>query len=179
MRRVSQTSDFGCKPADSAILFGDRLACGAESAFAIGQPDFGGLAALLRLAYCAAHFVDLCAGCEWHHDLITSLLCRAASLGCAYRQGQLPGACRYMTYPAANNAAPNHGRGSQHDREELRHNRIHPAVASSHASSSAMACRSLPRSLKRVGPMLPIGMARCALISAYEGVGSAKSIPIS
>jgi hypothetical protein len=32
-------------------LRGDRLACGAESAFAIGELDFGGSAALLRLAY--------------------------------------------------------------------------------------------------------------------------------
>jgi hypothetical protein len=47
--RVSQSSDFGCKPADSAILCGDRLACGAESAFAIGELDFGGLATLLKL----------------------------------------------------------------------------------------------------------------------------------
>ena len=69
----------------SAILSGDGLACGAESAFAIGELGFGGLAALLRLAYYAAQFVDLCSGCEWHHDLITSFLCRAASLGCAYR----------------------------------------------------------------------------------------------
>jgi hypothetical protein len=29
-------------------LGGDRLACGAKSAFAIGELDFGGLAALLR-----------------------------------------------------------------------------------------------------------------------------------
>ena len=72
--RVSQSSDFGCKPADSAILRGDRLACGAESAFAIGELDFGGLAALLRLAYCAAQFVDFRAEWEWHHGLITSLL---------------------------------------------------------------------------------------------------------
>jgi len=47
--RISQSSDFGCKPADSAILCGDRLACGAESAFAIGELDFGGLATLLKL----------------------------------------------------------------------------------------------------------------------------------
>lgn len=47
--------------------------CGAESAFAIGELDLGGLAALLRLAYRAAQFVDWCAGYEWHHDLITSL----------------------------------------------------------------------------------------------------------
>ena len=72
--RVSQSSDFGCKPADSAILRGDRLACGAESALAIGELDFGGLAALLRLVYCAAQLVDLCAGCEWRNDLSTPLL---------------------------------------------------------------------------------------------------------
>ena len=81
---VSQSSDFGHEPADSAILCGDRLACGAESAFAIGELDFGGLAALLRLAYYAAQFVDLCAGCEWHHDVIASFLCRGP-LGRAHR----------------------------------------------------------------------------------------------
>jgi len=74
--RVSQPSEFGHEAADSVILSGDRLACGAKSAFAIGDLDFGGLAALLRLTYYAAPFVDFCAGCEWHHDLITWLLCR-------------------------------------------------------------------------------------------------------
>jgi hypothetical protein len=53
------------------------------------------------------------------------------------------------------------------------------AFASSSPSWSDMASRSLPRSLRRVGPMLPIGMARLALICAYEGAGSAKSITIS
>jgi hypothetical protein len=47
---AAQPSDFGREPADSVILCGDRLACGAESAFAIGELDFGGLAAPLRLA---------------------------------------------------------------------------------------------------------------------------------
>jgi hypothetical protein len=57
-------------------LSGDHSACGAESAFTIGELDFGGLVALLKLAYCPAQFDDLCAGCEWHHDQITSLLFR-------------------------------------------------------------------------------------------------------
>ena len=70
---VSQSSDFGHEPADSAILCGDRLACGAESAFAIGELDFGGLAALFSLGYYAAQFVDLRPGCGWHHDVIASL----------------------------------------------------------------------------------------------------------
>ena len=60
--RVSQSSDFGHQPIHSAILRGDRLACDAESAFAIGELDFGGLTAVLRLTYCAAQFVDGCAG---------------------------------------------------------------------------------------------------------------------
>ncbi len=85
--RVSQSSDFGCKPADSAILSGDRLADGAESAFAIGKLDFGGLAALLRLAYRAAQVVDFRAGCEWHHDL--------AAIGCR----SVPGVPRLPMIP--------------------------------------------------------------------------------
>jgi hypothetical protein len=36
------------------------LACGVQSAFAISALDFGGSAVLLRLAYYAAQFVDLC-----------------------------------------------------------------------------------------------------------------------
>jgi hypothetical protein len=69
-----------CRRVPQAILRGDRSACGTESAFAIGELDFGGLAALLGLAYRAAQFVDFRAGCEWHHDLITSLLlCRGLS----------------------------------------------------------------------------------------------------
>ena len=71
------------------------------------------------------------------------------------------------------------GRGRHRHREEMRHHRIQQALASSRHSCSDMAPRSLPRSLQRVGPMLPIGIARLALISAYEGAGSAKSITIS
>src|SRR5271166_2461752 len=47
---AAQSSEFGPEPADLVILRGDRLARGAESAFTIGELDFGPLAALLRLA---------------------------------------------------------------------------------------------------------------------------------
>ncbi|MGB8209033.1 MAG: hypothetical protein WCF69_15765 [Mycobacterium sp.] len=40
----------------------------AKLAFAIGELDFCGLAAPLRFAQCAAQFVDLYAGRDWHHE---------------------------------------------------------------------------------------------------------------
>jgi hypothetical protein len=50
------------------------LGCGAEAAIAIRELDFGGLAALLGFAECAAQLVELRARRERHHDVITSFL---------------------------------------------------------------------------------------------------------
>jgi len=41
---------LGCETANSVLLCGDGPKCDAESAFAIGEPDLGRLAALLRFA---------------------------------------------------------------------------------------------------------------------------------
>jgi hypothetical protein len=49
-------------------LHGDRLVCAAESALVIRELDFGRSPALLRLAQQTAQLVDLCAGCQRHHD---------------------------------------------------------------------------------------------------------------
>ena len=48
--RAPQAREFGRHFADTVILVSNRLACGTELAFAIGELVFGGLAALLRLA---------------------------------------------------------------------------------------------------------------------------------
>jgi len=54
---ISQPSDFDREPAASAIWCSDGVARGAESAFAIGELDFGGVAALLIVVCYAAQFV--------------------------------------------------------------------------------------------------------------------------
>ncbi|MGZ5393073.1 MAG: hypothetical protein ACXWD3_14870, partial [Mycobacterium sp.] len=47
--RAPQPREFGIHSADTVILGSNRLACSAELPFSIGELEFGGLAALLRL----------------------------------------------------------------------------------------------------------------------------------